>query len=171
MDESLRAQIDIYLPHLDSLIRRGRELRDMVAADRSSRSALASTRVWQQDCAATVNQLSGLSKTHWLARAYSQAFLMRSTGGGVIEEVTLDEIVDRIVDVLGQAVASLPNSRDGDDAPWASAAAPQPRRFEFVHNPELRPVVEQAYSTAGAPSRKAAMARRCSPPVAFSRLS
>ena len=25
-------------------------------------------------------------------------------------------------------------------------AAPVPRRFEFVHNPELRPIVEQAYS-------------------------
>jgi len=29
--------------------------------------------------------------------------------------------------------------------PSASSEAPPPRRFEFVHNPELRPVLEQAY--------------------------
>ena len=135
-----------YLSHLGSLIRRGRGLRDTLATDPSSRSALASTRAWQQDCAATVNQLSGGSKAHWLARTYSQAFLLRSTAGRIVEEATLDEIVDRIVDVLEEAVASLSQIGEGGVAPASSETAPRPRRFEFVHNPELRPVVEQAYS-------------------------
>ena len=49
MDESLRAQIDSYLSHLDGLIRRGRQLREMLAADPSDKSALVATRAWQQD--------------------------------------------------------------------------------------------------------------------------
>src|SRR5260370_24597376 len=85
MDESLRAQIDTYLPHLEGLILRGRRLRDTLAADPSSRSALAATRVWWQDCGVTVNQLSGGSKAHWLARSYSEAFLVRSTAGNLVE--------------------------------------------------------------------------------------
>jgi hypothetical protein len=145
MSESLRAQIDSYLPHLNSLIRRGRELRGMLAADSSSSAALAATRIWQKDCVAAVNQLSGGSKAHWLSRAYSQAFLMRSTADRVVEEATIAEIVDRLVDVLVQGVASLTQMGQGGPTS-ASSGAPSPRRFEFVHNPELRPVVEQAYS-------------------------
>ena len=33
MDQSLQNQIETYLSHLDSLIRRGRELRDMLVAN------------------------------------------------------------------------------------------------------------------------------------------
>src|SRR5712664_1242228 len=145
MNESPQAHIDSYLPHLNSLIRRGRELRGMLAADSSSRAALAATRIWQKDCVAAVNQLSGGSKAHWLSRAYSQAFLMRSTADRVVEEATIGEIVDRLVDVLIQGVASLTQMSQGGSTA-ASSEAPSPRRFEFVHNPELRPVVEQAYS-------------------------
>src|ERR1700724_2349229 len=75
MDESLQAQIDTYLPHLAGLIVRGRRLRDTLATDPSSRSALAATRIWWQDCGVTVNQLSGGSKAHWLARSFSEASL------------------------------------------------------------------------------------------------
>jgi hypothetical protein len=57
MEESLRAQIETYLSHLDGLIRRGRQVRDTLTADPSSRSAIAATRVWQEDCGVTVNQL------------------------------------------------------------------------------------------------------------------
>jgi hypothetical protein len=146
MDESLRAQIDIYLPHLDGLIRRGRQLRDTLATDPSNESALAANRLWQQDCGVTVNQLSGGSKAHWLARSFSEAFLMRSTGGRVIEAVAPAEIINRLIDVLEQAVTSLSRMRDGQIVSTSSGAASAPRRFEFVHNPELRPVVEQAYS-------------------------
>jgi hypothetical protein len=146
MDENLRAQIDTYLPHLDGLIHRGRQLHDTLATDPSNGSALAANRLWQQDCGVTVNQLSGGSKAHWLARSFSEAFLMRSTAGHVVEAAAPAEIANRLVHVLEQAVASLSRMRDGQIVSTSSEAASAPRRFEFVHNPELRPVVEQAYS-------------------------
>jgi hypothetical protein len=145
MDESLRAQIETYLSHLDSLIRRGRQLRDTLKTDPSSKSAIAATRAWHEDCGVTVNQLSGGSKAHWLARSFSEAFLMRSAGGRAVEGVAPAEIVSRLVDVLEQAINSLSRTDDGAIIS-ASSEAPAPRRFEFVHNPELRPVVEQAYT-------------------------
>ena len=144
MDESLRAQIETYLSHLDSLIRRGRQVRETLATDPSNTSAITATRVWQEDCGVTVNQLSGGSKAHWLARSFSEAFLMRSTAGHAVEGAEPAEIVKRLLDVLEQAVASLSRTNDGPVIS-ASSEAPPPRRFEFVHNPELRPVVEQAY--------------------------
>jgi hypothetical protein len=146
MDESLRAQINLYLPHLDVLIRRGCQLRDTLASDPSSKSALLANRVWQQDCGVTVNELSGGSKAHWLARAFSEAFLLRSTTGRVVEGAEPAEIVNRLVDVLKQAVASLTQMGDSPGVAASSEAAPAPRRFEFVHNTELRPVLEQAYA-------------------------
>ena len=147
MEESLRPQIETYLSHLDGLIQRGRQLRDTLAADPSNPSAITATRAWQEDCGVTVNQLSGGSKAHWLARSFSAAFLMRSADGRAVDGAAPAEIVKRLIDVLEQAVATL--SRMGDDPgvtgySSASSQAP-PRRFEFVHNPELRPVVEQAY--------------------------
>lgn len=145
VDESARAQIEIYLPHLDGLISRGRHLHDALAADPTSSPALAATRVWQQDCGVTVNQLSGGSKAHWLARSFSEAFLVRSTAGRVVEGAAPAEIVNRLVGVLEQAVASLSRMRDGGIVSPSPEAAP-PRRFEFVHNLELRPLVEQAYT-------------------------
>jgi hypothetical protein len=145
MDEILRAQIDTYLRHLDRLIQRGRQLRDALTTDSSNMSATAATRVWQQDCGVTVNQLSGGSKSHWLARSYSEAFLMRSATGGVIEAVAPSEIINRLVAVLEQAVMSLSRLDDGAVVSTSSQSSPR-RRFEFVHNAELRAVVEQAYS-------------------------
>jgi hypothetical protein len=145
VDESLRVQIDIYLPHLDGLIQRGRQLHDTLEADPSNTSALAANRIWQQDCGVTINQLSGGSKAHWLARSFSEAFLMRSTAGRVVQGAAPDEIVSRLVGVLEQAILSLTRMRDGEGVSTSPEAAP-PRRFEFVHNAELRPVVEQAYS-------------------------
>ena len=143
MDDNLRAQIETYLSHLDGLTRRGRQLRDGLAVDPSNASLVAQTRAWQEDCGVTINQLSGGSKAHWLARAFSQGFLMRSTDGRAVEGAAPAEIVTRLLDVLDQAVVSL--SRDGTAISAASSAPPPPRRFEFVHNAELRPVVEQAY--------------------------
>jgi hypothetical protein len=93
----------------------------------------------------TVNQLSGGSKAHWLARSFSEAFLMRSAAGSAVEGAAPAEIVSRLVDVLEQAVASLTRSDDGPIIS-ASSEAPPPHRFDFVHNLELRPVVEQAYA-------------------------
>src|SRR6202049_4065324 len=100
MDESLRTQIETYLSHLDGLIRRGRQVRDTLTNDMLSKSAIAATRVWQEDCGVTINQLSGGSKAHWLARSFSEAFLMRSTVGRAVEGAAPAEIVKPVLDVL-----------------------------------------------------------------------
>jgi hypothetical protein len=134
MDENLRHQRDTSLGQLEALIRRGRQIKDTRAVD--------ATRAWQQDCAAAINQLSGGSKAHWLARAYTGAFLLRSADGGVIVGADTTEIVDRILSVLAQGATSLSRM---DDVEAASSGAPPPRhQFEFVHNVELRPVLERA---------------------------
>src|SRR5271166_1678813 len=131
MDESLRAQVETYLSHLDGLIRRGCQIRDALATDPSDTSTMAATRAWQEDCGVTVNQLSGGSKAHWLARSFSEAFLVRSTAGGAVVETPPVEIVKRLLDVLEQAVASLSGIVTS-----VPAQAPTPRRFDFVHDPE-----------------------------------
>jgi hypothetical protein len=146
MDETLRAQIDSNLSHLDSLIRRGHKLRDTLSTDPSNKSALVANRAWQQDIGVAINQLSGGSKAHWLARLFSEAFLLRTTSGQVIEAVGPAEIVERLVGVLDQAVSSLSRMGDEQSASGSPQAAPPPHRFDFVHNVELRPVLEQAYS-------------------------
>jgi len=146
MDESPRAQINSNLSHLHGLIRRGQKLRDTLAEDPTNKSALVANRAWQQDCGVAINQLSGGSKAHWLARSFSEAFLMRTTSGQVIEEVAPAKIVERLVGVLDQAVISLSRLGDIHGESTSPVTAPLPRRFEFVHNVELRPVVEQAYA-------------------------
>jgi hypothetical protein len=145
MDESLRAQIETYLSHLNSLIKRGHSLRESLENDPANKTAIAATRAWQEDCGVTVNQLSGGSKAHWLARSFSEAFLMRSSSGHAAQGAAPGEIVRRLVEVLEQAVHTLSRM---DEAPVISASteAPPPHRFDFVHNVELRPVVEQAYA-------------------------
>src|SRR5258705_1778262 len=107
MDESLRAQIETYLSHLDGLIRRGRQLRDTLATGAgstwsppengpSSKSAIAATRVWQEDCGVTINQLSGGSKAHWLARSFRDAFLICSLAGTTVRTADPTQTVNRI---------------------------------------------------------------------------
>ncbi len=156
IDESVRVQIETYLSHLDGLIGRGRLVRDALAADSSDASTVAATRGWQEDCGVTINQLSGGSKGHWLARSFSEAFLMRSKDGRAAEGAAPTEIVTRLIDVLERAVATLSGMGDGSSVVGSSPAAlsssqsafqeaPPPHRFDFVHNSELRPVVEQAY--------------------------
>jgi hypothetical protein len=141
---NLQAHVAGYRSQLDGLIRRGRELHGLLTRDPAGSSAVAATRVWQEQCGILVNQLSGGSKAHWLARLFSEAFLMRSAAGQAMEGVAPEKIVERLLDVLDQAVASLSQR---DNAPVLSAAPqPAPRRFEFVHNPDLRRVVEQAYT-------------------------
>ena len=145
MPENLQTQVDTHLSRLDGLIRRGRQVHDTLVAHPSNTSAIAATRVWQQDCGVTINQLSGGSKAHWLARSFSEAFLMRSAAGHAVEGAAPAQIVQRLLDVLEQAVASLSRMKDGQAVSAPSETAP-PRRFDFVHNSELRPVVEQAYA-------------------------
>ena len=149
MDNALRAQIETYRSHLDSLILRGQQLRDLLAAAPGSTSAMTAVRAWQEDCGITINQLSGGSKSHWLARSFSEAFLMRSAAGPAVEGATPAEIILRLLGVLDQAVSSLSQIDDPRDPTGHLSSfpdAPSPRRFEFVHNPELRPIVERAYS-------------------------
>ena len=139
MDETLRHQRDVSLGQLEALITRGRQLRDLRSVD--------ATRAWQRDCAAAVNQLSGGSKAHWLARAYSGAFLMRSTDGSTVLEADATEIIDRILAVLAQGSASLSRM---EDVTASSIESPRPRKFEFVHNADLRPVLEQTFDDSRA---------------------
>jgi hypothetical protein len=146
MAESLRVQIDSNLSHLDGLIKRGRQLRETLSEDPSNKSALVANRAWQQDLGVAINQLSGGSKAHWLARAFSEAFLLRTTSGQVIEAVAPAEIVERLVGVLEQAIISLSRMGEGQGTSTPPPAAPLPRRFDFVHNVELRPVLEQVYA-------------------------
>ena len=145
MDESLRTQIETYLSHLDGLIGRGHQLRGQLASDPANTTAITATRRWQEDCGVTINQLSGGSKTHWLARSFSEAFLMRSADGRAAQGAAPAEIVQQLLGVLGQAVASL-SQTDDDAISSASSAQPAPHRFDFVHNPDIRPVLEQAYA-------------------------
>lgn len=143
MGSSARAQIETYRARLDNLIHLGRQLREVLAVDPANPSVVASVRAWQRDCGVTVNELSGGSKAHWLARSFSEAFLVRASGA-VVEAVSSVEIADRLIGVLEQAVASL--SRNDDSGALASSEAPGPHRFDFVHDLELRPVLEQAYN-------------------------
>jgi hypothetical protein len=153
MEESVRAQIETQLSHLDGLIRRGRQIRERLQTGANSPAVMAETRAWQEHCGTTINQLAGGSKAHWLARSFSNAFLLRTADGRAAEGVPPEEIVKRLLDVLGQAVASLSGmsgspalTEASSQAAAGSSDAGIRRRFEFVHNPELRSVVEQAYA-------------------------
>ena len=138
-----QAQIEAFLVQLRALMQRGGELRELLARDSSNAPTIAAVRAWQEHCGATIHQLSGGSKQHWLARAFSEAFLMRSVSGQALDKVAPETIVERLLKVLEQAVASLSQA---DNPPLATTTMePTPRRFEFVHNAELRPVLEQAY--------------------------
>lgn len=143
MDESLRAHVEAHLLRLDGLTRRGQQLGEALAEDPSSETTTVAIRVWQEDCGTTIHQLSGGSKAHWLARSFSEAFLVRSAAGQAIEGVDPKEIIQRLLGVLEKAVASL--SRKDDGLILSESPGAPPRRFEFVHNLELRPIVEQAF--------------------------
>ena len=151
---------------LTHLIRRGQELRAAFDLEGSHGQTQAATRLWQQECAAIVSLLSGGNKAHWLSREFSHAFLVRSPGGEVVEEATIAAIVERILSVLERASTAIDNQQSTVDNQQSTVdsqqstvesqqstipvgrpaeAAPQVRRFEFVHDAELRPILEQAY--------------------------
>jgi hypothetical protein len=145
MEQSLQSQVQTYLSHLAGLIGRGQQLRETLGAHPSDATTIAATRRWQEDCGVTINQLSGGSKAHWLARAFSQAFLKRSPDGTAAQGAAPTEIVQQLLAVLAQAAATLSES---DDAAIAAATAevPAPHRFDFVHSAQIRPVLERAYA-------------------------
>ncbi len=144
MSEIIQAQIQIYRGRLEGLIRSGLDVRDALVADPANPAALSNARAWQQDCGVVVNELSGGSKAHWLARAFSEAFLVRGAADTTVESVAPAEIVQRLIRVLEEALATL--SQGEATAQLVASQAPVPHRFDFVHTPELRPVLEQAYS-------------------------
>ena len=143
-EESFRTQIATYLVRLDALMVQGRRNCEMLRKDPGSAAVIAANRAWQQECGATIHQLSRGSKAHWLARSFSEAFLMRLTDGQAAEGAAPEELAQRLLGVLEQAVASL--SRMGDEPANSTSSSASHPRFGFVHNAELRPVVEKAYT-------------------------
>jgi hypothetical protein len=144
MNEALQSQIEIYIGRLEVLAGRGAEMRAALEHDPASPNAVAGSRLWRQDCGVIINELSGGSKAHWLARAFSEAFLVRGSGGVVVEGVPAVDIVSRLLDVLQQALASL--RQEDASTRIASPEPASPHRFDFVYNAALRPVLEQAYN-------------------------
>jgi hypothetical protein len=145
---------DIAIRHVDALIERGGGLAQRLSTDAPLPADLDQMRAWQQQCAAAVTHLSGGSKAHWLSRAFSDAFLVRSTDGGAVVEAPALDIVRRLVDVLGHARASLLHM-DGDPGQFfvaddAPGEARPPQRFAFVHRRELQPVLERGYADSRA---------------------
>ena len=136
--------VDGFRRRLEGLIADGRALRARVAdGGPIDEASLAEIREWQQQCGVAVNELSGGSKAHWLARAFSEAFLVR-TAGEVVGEAPVAEIISRLLEVLQQADHALSRAYDVSLTQEAS----EPRRFDFVHNLALRPVLERAYADA-----------------------
>jgi hypothetical protein len=131
------------LAFVDRLSARGRQIAERLETTPDS---AVDIRAWQQEVAVAVNELSGGSKQHWLSRAFSQAFLVGASGGAFVTEVSPADIVERLLTVLAQARASLATMETLDAAAAATTPAPALRRFDFVRNTELRPVLEQAYA-------------------------
>jgi hypothetical protein len=154
MADSPRDARDTAIRHVDSLIHRGQELRQQLAAVTATAAEVNQMRAWQQQCADAVTHLSGGSKAHWLSRAFSEALLVRSDDGRAVVEASPLDIVGRLVEVLGRARASL-LQMDGDPGAWfalddqVGESRPQ-QRFEFVHRRELQPVLERAYADSRA---------------------
>jgi len=139
--------VDGFRRRLEGLMADGRALRARVADGGTiDAMSVAAMREWQQQCGVAVNELSGGSKAHWLARAFSEAFLVRPAAGEVVEEAPVAEIVSRLLEVLQQAHQALAGTYDDSLTQEAS----EPRRFDFVHNLALRPVLERAYADARA---------------------
>ena len=104
---SLEVQIQTFLAQIEALKKRGTELRHSLVQDPTNRATIAATRLWQEHCGVTINQLSGGSKAHWLARSFSEAFLVRSASGAAAEGTATEKIVKRLLAVLETAEASL----------------------------------------------------------------
>jgi hypothetical protein len=150
MDESLVSQIETLIHRLDHLMRDGRRLRDALLIDPTGNRALELVKSWQRECAATIGQLSGGNKAHWLSRAYSSAFLLSPGSGEVATEATMTGIVDRILEVLEQARAALSQADLQAVAATSLEAPPRTSRFDFVRDSNLRPNLELAYADSRA---------------------
>jgi hypothetical protein len=134
------ASVDVFRHRLDHLHAAGRQLRLALARSQPSDADFEALGVWQRECAATISQLSGGRKSHWLSRAFSNALLVQGAGA---ESVSVVTIVDRLLEVLDSAARSLadavvPSTVDG-------TREPPPTRFASVENAALRSSLERAY--------------------------
>ena len=163
-EESLRTQIATYLARLDALMVQGRRICAMLRKDPGSAAVMAANRNWQQECGATIHQLSGGSKAHWLARSFSEAFLMRSTDGQAAEAAAPEELAQRLVGVLEQAVASL--SRMGDEPASSTYRARPIRISDSFTTRNYDRLWSKRIRTAGRRSNRAALKWRCALPAA-----
>jgi hypothetical protein len=125
---------------IGALVLRGRQLS---AAPPATGFSAGEIRLWQRDCAALVSQLSGGNKSHWLSRAYSEALLVPQHGASLGVDAPVSDIIARIVAVLERASAAMSQARGLVSS--SSSVAGVGRRFEFVREPALRPVLERAY--------------------------
>jgi hypothetical protein len=130
-----------YRHRLDHLGIDGRRIRTTLERNPGDAVGLQALGVWQRECAATVSQLSGGSKAHWLSRSFSEALLVPSSQGTSANVVT---IIDRLLKVLEAARQSLANAVE---APGEAPPPPRPR-FAFVENAALRSNLDQAYRDA-----------------------
>ncbi|HYM25980.1 MAG TPA: hypothetical protein VEU08_22340 [Vicinamibacterales bacterium] len=140
-------EIQTALAFLERLAARGHQLRAQLDSGPADPAVLDTVRAWQRDCAGAINELSGGSKAHWLSKAFSAAFLVATPRRGdqaLVVEAPPTEILDRLLAVVAQARASLTQMAAGT-APAVSTGPSAPRRFEFVRDASIRPVLEQAF--------------------------
>ena len=134
--------VDAARERLAQLIQLGQCLLEQLPEVGTPTDPSGKIRAWQNDCATLVNELSGGTKSHWLARAFSGALLIRDTRGAAREDAPIADIVSRIVGVLDQARDSLARWQE---APTEANVAPAPHRFDFVRDARLRAILEAAY--------------------------
>jgi hypothetical protein len=137
---SVDSAVAVYRHRLDHLSAEGRQIRAVLATTPGDAADLQALRIWQRECAATISQLSGGSKAHWLSRAFSEALLVPMANGGSASVVT---ILDRLLSVLDSAGRSL---ADAVLPPSPDSGPPPARpRFTFVENAALRSGLDRAY--------------------------
>jgi hypothetical protein len=132
------AAVATYRHRIDHLALEARRLRSTLERNPDDTVGLQTLALWQRECAATVSQLAGGSKAHWLSRSFSEALLVPSAQDTSAHVVT---IIDRLLKVLEAARQSLANAVE---TPGEAPPPPRPR-FGFVANPALRSNLEQAY--------------------------
>lgn len=136
--------IATYRHRLDHLSMEGRQLRAALANFPDGSAQLQALHVWQRECAATVSQLSGGSKAHWLSRAFSEALLVPASTDAQRHDASIVTIIDRLLGVLDSAGQSLADAVAPPSSDVASRPPPRPR-FTFIEHATLRSNLEAAY--------------------------
>jgi hypothetical protein len=137
------ASVDAYRQRLAGLRAVGQQLRSTFAVPPGTPADYQSLDRWQRECGATLHQLSGGNKAHWLSRAFSRALLVPVAAAGSADVVT---IIDRLIDVLDSAGRSLIEAKALPTSDLGGLAEPPPRaRFTSIDNAALRSSLERAY--------------------------